>query len=297
MKNVLITGSNGLLGQALIRRFSPVARLLCCDLQTGNYLGKVYPLDYFKADITNRNELEPILASAKPDIIINTAAYTDVDRSEIEKDLCWARNVRILEVLIDSCHNFSPVLIQISTDYVFDGKEAPYRESDPLKPLGYYGHTKYMAERIIRASKLEYIIARSMILYGSGVQVRPNFALWVIQQLKAGKPIQVVTDQIGNPTFVDDLAEALSRLIETEEFGLFHIAGQEVCSRYDFACKIAAIFKLDRSLIQPVTTSVLQQKAPRPMNSAFTLDKLYNALDWLPATIDDSLLALKSQLN
>ena len=297
MKKVLITGSNGLLGQALIRKFSPTTQLFCCDLQPSNYLGNIYPLEYFKADITNRNELEPVVVSAKPDIVINAAAYTDVDRSEIEKELCWSRNVHSLEVIIDSCHSFSPLLIQISTDYVFDGKEAPYRENDTPKPLGYYGHTKYMAERIVKGSKLEYIIARSMILYGSGLQVRPNFALWVIQQLKAGKTIQVVTDQIGNPTFIDELAEGLFRLIEREEYGLFHITGQEICSRYDFACKIAAVFKLDKSLIHPVTTSALLQKAPRPMNSAFTLDKLYNTLDWLPAKIDDSLLTLKSQLN
>jgi dTDP-4-dehydrorhamnose reductase len=229
-------------------------------------------------------------------VVINAAAYTDVDRSEEEKELCWLRNVHSLEVLIDSVRKFSPLLVQISTDYIFNGKEAPYRENDPAQPLGYYGHTKYMAERVVKGSKLEYIISRSMILYGYGQKIRPNFALWVIMQLKAGKSISVVTDQIGNPTFVDDLAEALFRLIQLEEYGIFHIAGSEVCSRYDFACKIADVFELNKALIQPVSTAELNQKAPRPMNSAFTLDKLYNTLNWLPAKINDSLLVLKSQL-
>jgi dTDP-4-dehydrorhamnose reductase len=297
MRKVFITGSNGLLGQALVRRFSQSVPVYGCDLHTGSYLGDLYPYDYFKVDITNRNEFEPVVAGVRPDVLINAAAYTNVDRSEDEKELCWLRNVHSLEVLFDSIRNFSPLLVQISTDYIFNGKEAPYRENDPAQPLGYYGHTKYMAERVVRGSKLEYIIARSMILYGHGLQIRPNFALWVINQLRARKPIPVVTDQIGNPTFIDELAEALFRLIQQEEYGVFHIAGREVCSRYDFARKIADVFKLDKSLIQPVTTAELSQKAPRPANAAFTLDKLYNTLDWLPANINDSLLVLKSQLN
>ncbi len=297
MKKVFVTGANGLLGQALIRHFSQTIPIAGCDLHPASYLGDRYPYNYFKVDITKRNELEPVLSAERPDVVINTAAYTDVDRSETEKELCWLCNVHGLEVLIDSIRSFSPQLIQISTDYIFDGKSAPYRENDPAQPLGYYGHTKYMAERLVRSSKLEYIIARSMILYGPGLRIRPNFALWVINKLKAGESIQVVTDQIGNPTFIDELAAGLERLVRNEEYGVFHIAGQEVCSRYDFACRIADVFELDKSLIRPVITADLKQKAPRPMNSAFTLDKLFNTLDWLPARINESLLALKSQLN
>jgi len=296
MKKVFITGSNGLLGQALIRCFGLKVSVHGCDLQANSYLRDSHPYEYFKIDITNRNELEPVVTNIQPDVVINAAAYTDVDRSEEEKELCWLRNVHSLEVLIDSIRKFSPLLVQISTDYIFNGKEAPYHENDPAQPLGYYGHTKYMAERVVKGSKLEYIISRSMILYGHGQKIRPNFALWVIMQLKAGKPISVVTDQIGNPTFIDDLAEALFRLIQLEEYGVFHIAGSEVCSRYDFACKIADVFELNKALIRPVSTAELKQKAPRPMNSAFTLDKLYNTLNWLPAKINDSLLVLKSQL-
>jgi dTDP-4-dehydrorhamnose reductase len=296
MKKIFITGCNGLLGQALIRKLNDSFEVSGCDLQASSYLAGAYPVTYYKADITNRNEFEPVIADIRPDVVINTAAYTDVDRSEVEKDLCWSCNVRSLEVIIDSIRPFSSLLIQLSTDYVFDGKEAPYREGDPPKPLGYYGHTKYMAERIVRSSKLEYIIARSMILYGSGVRIRPNFALWVIDRLKKEKSIRVVTDQTGNPTFVDEIAEAFLRLMAKEEYGVFHIAGVEVCSRYDFARRIADIFDLDKSLIQPVSTADLQQSAARPMNSAFTLDKLYNSIDWLPAGLDESLRVLKSQL-
>jgi len=297
MKKVFVTGANGLLGQALIRRFSQTIPVAGCDLQADAYAGDRYSYKYYKADITRRNELEPVLSAERPDVIINTAAYTDVDRSETEKELCWLCNVHGLEVIIDSIRSFSPLLVQLSTDYVFNGKEAPYRENDQTQPLGYYGHTKYMAERLVKSSKLEYIIARSMILYGQGRQVKPNFALWVINQLKTGQPVRVVTDQTGNPTFIDELAEALFRLIQGEEYGVFHIAGQEVCSRYEFAVRIADVFELDRSLIRPVSTAELAQKAPRPMNSAFSLDKLFNTLDWLPAKINESLLVLKSQLN
>jgi dTDP-4-dehydrorhamnose reductase len=192
--------------------------------------------------------------------------------------------------------DYSPVFVQISTDYVFDGKSGSYRETDATNPVSYYGHTKLAAEKIIRSGGLEYIIARSMILYGHGQKVRNNFVTWVIQQLKSGNVIKVVNDQRGNPTLVDDLSEAIKRLLEKEEYGIFHISGNEVCSRYEFAQDIVEVFGLDGKLIEEVDSSQFKQAAPRPVNSSFNLDKLSNTLDWLPGGIQESLIKLKSQL-
>jgi dTDP-4-dehydrorhamnose reductase len=134
-----------------------------------------------------------------------------------------------------------------------------------------------------------------MILYGHGQKVRNNFVTWVIQQLKSGNKIKVVNDQRGNPTLVDDLSEAIRRLLEKEEYGIFHISGNEVCSRYEFAQKIVEVFDLDGKLIEEVDSSQFKQAAPRPVNSSFNLDKLSNTLDWLPGGIEESLIKLKSQ--
>ena len=196
--------------------------------------------------------------------------------------------------MIEAVSDFSPIFVQISTDYVFEGKTGMYKESDETNPASYYGHTKLAAEKIIRGSGLEYIIARSMVLYGKGEKIRNNFVTWVIKQLENKKKIQVVNDQKGNPTLVDDLSEAIYRLIDKKEYGIFHIAGNENCSRFEFAQKIAKVFELDSTYIEEISGDKFKQQAPRPENSSFNLDKLNNTLDWLPGGVNESLSRLKT---
>lgn len=296
MKKILITGSNGLLGQSLLKVFKNNFYILGCDLSDKHIATDSPPQEYYRLDTTVRDDVKRFFSTHRPDMVINTAAYTDVDRSEDEKDSCWTTNVKSVENIIEAVREFSPVFIQISSDYVFNGNSGFYREDDKPDPLGYYGHTKLSAEKIVMASGLEYIIGRTMILYGTGENIRPNFVTWVIDQLNQKKSIKIVNDQIGNPTFVDDLSEALLRLVERSEYGIFHISGSETCTRYEFAMKIAQVFNLEKALIHEIITKVLNQKAPRPMNSSFILDKLSNAIDWLPPSIEKSLLKLKTQL-
>jgi dTDP-4-dehydrorhamnose reductase len=294
-KKILITGSNGLLGQSLVKIFRDEYFVIGCDL-TGESLNSNNPEnEYYQLDLTQRDKIQKFFSKIKPEYIINTAAFTNVDKSEEKRDLCWTTNVRSVEILVEAVMDYLPVFVQISTDYVFDGKSGSYRETDATNPVSYYGHTKLAAEKILRTSGLEYIIARSMILYGHGQKVRNNFVTWVIQQLKSGNKIKVVNDQRGNPTLVDDLSEAIRRLLEKEEYGIFHISGNEVCSRYEFAQKIVEVFDLDGKLIEEVDSSQFKQAAPRPVNSSFNLDKLSNTLDWLPGGIEESLIKLKSQ--
>jgi dTDP-4-dehydrorhamnose reductase len=296
-RKILVTGSNGLLGQAMVRMFKEDYFVMGCDL-TGESFNKNFPEhEFFQLDLTQRDKVRKFFSNTKPDVIINTAAFTDVDQSEEKRDLCWTTNVRSVEILVEIVLEYAPVFVQISTDYVFDGKSGSYRETDATNPVSYYGHTKLAAEKILRSSGLEYIIARSMVLYGHGQKVRNNFVTWVIQQLKNGSKIKVVNDQWGNPTLVDDLSEAIKRLLEKEEYGIFHVAGNEVCSRYEFAQKIIDVFGLDSSLMEEVNSSQFKQPAPRPVNSSFNLDKLSNTLDWLPGKLEESLLKLKIQLD
>jgi dTDP-4-dehydrorhamnose reductase len=294
-QNVLITGSNGLLGQSLVKKFLTSYRVLGCDLAEENYNAHLKNFEYIQLDITSREGLQHLNSTFKPDIIINAAAYTDVDRSEQDRDLCWAVNVRAVELMLEMLSNDSAIFIHISTDYVFDGKRGYYRETDETKPVSYYGQTKLAAEKIVRSSRINYIIARSQVLYGAGKKIRNNFVLWVMDQLKNKKKIRIVNDQRGNPTLADDLSEAVFRLLQMREFGLFHIAGSQVCTRLEFARKIADIFKLDQSLIEETSSKELKQKAVRPTDSSFNLDKLSNVLDWLPGNLDESLEKLKSR--
>ncbi len=296
MQKILITGINGLLGQSLVRKFNKTYHIYGCDLGAFFVGQDEYSIDYSVLDLTKRNDVLKFFSANRPDIIINAAAYTNVDGCENDREICWNVNVKSIELIEEAVKKIKPLFVHISSDYVFDGISGSYRETDEAKPLGYYGQTKLSSEKIVRNSDLEYIIVRSQVLYGAGINIRTNFAYWVVDQLKAGKKIKVVDDQIGNPTFVDDLSEGISRLIEKEEFGLFHVCGNEVCSRYEFALKISQIFNLDSSLIIKATTKDLGQKAPRPMNSSFKMDRLYNTIDWLPGNLDVSIQKYKSQL-
>jgi dTDP-4-dehydrorhamnose reductase len=295
MKKLIIFGSNGLLGQALVERFCGDYKVICASLEPSSYCS-IKDLPYNQIDMINRSEISEFLTSERPDIIVNAAAFTDVDACETEKEICWNTNVRAVENIIDAADLFKPILIHISTDYVFDGIKGNYTESDETNPLGNYARSKMAAENIVKSSNLEYIIARTQVLYGYANKAKLNFATWVISRLTNNKEIKVVTDQVGNPTYIEDLAEGLFLLLNNDEFGLFHICGSESIDRYNFALKIAQIFKLNESLIKQNVTADLNQIAPRPMNSTFMIDKLINRTDWQPGDIESGLLRLKAKL-
>lgn len=296
MKKIIVFGSNGLLGQSIVERFCSEFEVIGASRNSSNKsLSK--DIQYHQIDMTNRQEMDALLQAEKPDIIINAAAYTDVDGAEKDKELCWNTNVRAVENIIDAASLFKPVIVQVSTDYVFDGQTGDYRESDPVNPQGTYARSKMAAENILISSRLEYIIARTQVLYGYGNKVKLNFATWVISRLSQSKSIKVVSDQKGNPTYVEDLSESLFRLLEKHEFGLYHISGSEAVTRYEFAKKIARVFDFDTELIERIHTEDLKQAAPRPMDSTFMIDKLINHINWIPGDIESGLQRLKNKLN
>ncbi len=295
MDKALIFGSNGLLGQSLLKRFSGAYHVYGASLEQENHLTQP-EFPYYKVDLTSRSETRELIGSIKPALIINAAAYTNVDGCEDDRETCWNANVHAVEHILDGASLLKATLVQISTDYVFDGDLGNYRETDLPNPRGNYSRSKLAAENIIRAGSVEYLIARTQVLFGAGQRVRPNFATWVVEQLKKGNSINVVTDQIGCPTYAPDLAEGIFRLLQNKAYGIFHISGPDSLSRYDFAVKIARTFGLDETLIKPITTEALKQKAPRPMNSTFILDKLVNYSGWQPQALDAALRHFKEEL-
>jgi len=294
-KLVLVTGCNGLLGQKLVHELHTRFKLAGCDLHESPPFIDNETFDYYQTDISKRKDLDELVQSIKPDWIVNTAAYTDVDRAEIERERCWRANVIAVENLIYSAKKNKAQLIQISTDYVFDGRAGPYREEDRPNALGFYAKSKLAAENAIIGSGLRYAIIRTMILYGVGVNVRPNFVTWLVDALRNRQPVTIVDDQIGNPTLADDLARAIARVIQKNVHGVFHICGSEIIDRYHFALEVADIFDLDKSLIVPAKTSDLQQKAPRPLKSGFILDKAETELGIEMMDVKSALEEFKKQ--
>jgi dTDP-4-dehydrorhamnose reductase len=187
-------------------------------------------------------------------------------------------------------------IIHISTDYIFDGKAGNYDESSKPNPLSYYGKSKLASENALISSGINYTIVRTMIIYGTGKNLRPNFALWLIDMLGKKQPVKIVDDQFGMPTMVDDLAWGLLKIVDMDKSGIYNICGSEYLSRYDFAVKLANVFGFDENLIMPIKTSDLNQAAERPMNSSFILLKAQTDLGIKPLNVTDGLYLLKSQL-
>jgi len=253
-------------------------------------------LPYRQIDLTHRQDVRKVVDEFEPDVIIHTAAVTDVDLCEKERGLAWQVNVGAVENLAYAAKIVGAKMIHLSTDYVFDGKSGPYSEADRPNPISYYGRTKLASENLLLTSGVQSTIIRTMVLYGLGINVKSNFALWVHNNLKDGKTIRVVDDQFGNPTFADDLAYAILKIIELERTGIYHIAGADIVSRYDFALSLADVFKFNKKLITPVKSSIFKQPAPRPLKSGLIILKAQTELDVKMSGTEYGLTIFKNQI-
>ena len=296
IQRILITGANGLLGQKAAGMFANETghQLILTDLaEKAEDAGES---EYFPMDVTKKDSVKENVKKYLPDIIINTAAYTNVDGCETERELSWRVNVDAVKNFIIASRVNNSKIIHISTDYIFDGKSGNYDEHSTPNPQSYYAKTKLASENALIASGVPYAIIRTMIIYGTGKNLRLNFALWLIDKLGKNEPVTIVDDQFGMPTINDDIAWALVKIVDLDRTGIYHISGSEYLSRYAFALKLADIFEFDRKLIIPIKTVELHQAAARPMNSSFILLKAETELGIKPLNVTDGLYLLKSQM-
>jgi dTDP-4-dehydrorhamnose reductase len=295
-KKILLTGANGLLGQKTTEVFARESEheLFLTDLSPNAEEPRKFK--YNTLDITHKEEVKETVKRFNPDIIINTAAYTNVDGCETEREMSWRVNVDAVKNLIIASRSNSAKIIHISTDYIFDGKTGNYDENSQPNPQSFYGKSKLASENALITSGVNCAIIRTMIIYGNGKNVRPNFALWLIQKLKNNEAVTIVDDQFGQPTMVDDLAFALLQIVDRNRTGIFNMCGSEYLSRYEFAVKLANIFEFDKSLIIPIKTNELHQAADRPMCSNFITLKAETELAIKPLNVAEGLHMLKSQL-
>jgi dTDP-4-dehydrorhamnose reductase len=253
-------------------------------------------MEYFQMDIAVKEDVKDKVKKYMPDIIINTAAFTNVDGCETEKELSWRVNVDAVKNFIIASRVNDTKIIHLSTDYVFDGKTGNYDESSKPNPLSYYGKSKLASENALISSGIRFVVVRTMIIYGTAANIRPNFALWLIDMLGRGEHVRIVDDQFGMPTISDDLGWGILKIVDLDKSGFYHICGSEYLSRYEFAVKLAGVFELDENLIIPVKTSDLNQAAPRPIKSSFILLKAETELGLKPLNVTEGLVFLKTQL-
>jgi dTDP-4-dehydrorhamnose reductase len=290
---LLVTGCNGLLGQKLMLAAQRTHRTVGLDLAKRSLASCD---EYLSVDITHRNEVWETMDRVSPKVVVNAAALTNVDACEKERDLAWAVNVEGVRHLAEWCQRAGAMLVQVSSDYVFDGEEGPYDEDAEPHPLGFYGITKLESERILTTSRLPWAVVRTNVLYGWARGVRANFALWVYSHLAAEKYIRAAIDQYGNPTLADNLAAGILSLVSGNHRGLYHIAGADYLSRWAFALKIARIFKLNHELIAPVLSSQLSQRAPRPHWGGLKVEQTVGKLSFTVVGVQEGLTIMKKQL-
>lgn len=253
-------------------------------------------VSYFNVDFTSRDSVKRVILDFVPDVIINAAAYTNVDKSESERELAWKINVKGVEHIAEAARVIDAHIIHLSTDYIFDGLNGPYTEADKPNPLGYYGRTKLASENALRISGTLHTIIRTNVLYGIIPNGRLDFVRWVVDAITKKQPIRIVTDQFNNPTFIDDLVLAIAAIAREKRHGIYNIGGLELLSRYDFTRRIIDVFQLDAGFVTPIITEELHQPAKRPLRSGLVILKAQTELDYRPMGLTDSLLLMKEEL-
>ncbi len=311
MPSVLITGSNGLLGQKLVyllreRNAQSKNRYQIIACSRGiNRITQKEGYTYLNLDITDSQAVSKVFTTYKPDVVINTAAITNVDQCETEPEACDAVNIHAVNYQIQALEKlqydnpgYNPHFIHLSTDFVFDGQAGPYSESDQPNPISYYGHSKYKAELLVQQSKLNWAVVRTIIVYGVVDNLsRSNLVLWAKEALEKEQIIKVINDQYRAPTLAEDLAEGCMLIAEKKAQGIFNISSSKTYSILELVYLVAEYWNLNKELIQIVSSSTLNQPAKRPPRTGFVIDKAVNVLGFKPKTFKEGLALIDQQLN
>lgn len=309
-KTILITGSNGLLGQklvyALLKRNETGAKWnIVATARGANRLKTQSGYAYAEMDIGNETSVRTVLEQFKPDVVINTAAMTNVDACESQREEATLMNATAVKFLADVLSDlqkknpgYEVHFIHLSTDFIFDGENGPYLEEDQPHPLSHYAETKLMGEKYTMASGLKWSILRTIIVYGIADDMsRSNLVLWAKGALEKGQKINVVNDQFRSPTLAEDLAEGCILCAEKKATGIFNISGEKTYSILDLVFKVADYWKLDKSLINPVSSSTINQPAKRPPRTGFIIAKAKSVLGYKPHSFEEGLAVLDAQLS
>lgn len=304
-KTILITGSNGLLGQKLVQALRVNSHFNCIATAKGiNRLQNQEGYHFESLDITDAFAVKQVFTKYMPDIVIHTAAMTNVDACETEIDQAVLLNTHAVGFLLDALQHlknqnslYNPHFIHLSTDFIFDGTKGPLDETAIPNPLSHYARTKLEAEKLVMQSSIQWSIARTVLVYGVVDQMsRSNIVLWVKQSLEQGKTIKVVDDQFRTPTLAEDLADGCIRIAEQGALGIYNISGAEFFNIYEMACTIARYYKLNEDFIERTNSATLNQPAKRPPITGFIIDKAITDLGYKPHTLQEGIAIMEQQM-
>lgn len=290
---ILITGANGLVGQHLVSYLLATTPHHIIATNRGECrlpFATNKRWKYVSMELTDGVAVNKFVRLEKPEVIIHAAAMTQPDPCEENPIACWLINVTATRFLLDAAAMIGAKFIFLSTDFVFDGLNGPYRETDCTGPVNYYGSSKLAAEKAVEERGINWAIVRTVLVYGNIlVGNRSNVISWVKDNLENGRPIKVVNDQQRTPTYVEDLVKGLALVLEKNAAGIFHISGADEMSPYDMAVATADYLGLDKTLMTQVNASTFTQPAQRPLKTGFVIEKASQDLGYEPIGFKESL--------
>lgn len=295
---ILITGSNGLLGQKMVYALKADSDVeLIATARGDNRLIDHTGYIYACMDITDHESVMAVVTQFKPDRIIHGAAMTNVDACETDHEGCDLANVTAVQNVVDAAEAVGAHLVHVSTDFIFDGEDGPYEEDAVPNPVSYYGLSKLRGEEIIMASELEWAICRTILVYGIVDNMsRSNFVLWAKGELEQGKTINVVDDQFRSPTLAEDLAQGCILASKKKAAGVYNISGKDTDSILGLINTVADHYGLDKSLINSTKSDTLGQPAKRPPRTGFIINKAKEELGYEPHSFTEGIVIMENQL-
>jgi dTDP-4-dehydrorhamnose reductase len=284
MKKILITGANGFLGQHLCNHLSHAGFAVTATGRGERRL--MNHINYERLELTNAVEVAAFLKNNKFDVIVHTAALSKPDECENNRQHCIEVNVEATKHLLHSASSF---FVYTSTDFIF-GENGPHTEDQLPEPLNFYGESKLMAEQEVRKSGIQFSIVRPVFIYGKQLPgSRPTFIHWVKDNLEQKKIIKVVSDQQRTPTYVGDINAGIETIINKQATGDYHLAGKDILSPYQMAVQTADVLKLDKSLIEKVTSETFPERVRRAKRSGLNIEKAQKELRYKPVSFEEGV--------
>lgn len=298
---ILITGSNGLLGQKIVKRCLKHRIPFIATSKGANRNPDCPDENYIPLDLQQSDEVKKLVAGQRPTAIIHTAALTNVDYCESNPEECYQVNVVASQILYEAAKHIEAHFELLSTDFVFDGENGPYKEEDAVNPLSVYAKSKVDAEQVLLNDTGNYqnwSIARTIIVYGTGFGLsRSNMILWALEALPKGEVMKLVNDQFRAPTWADDLAYGCVEIILRKQTGVFHLSGPVSRPINKIVEEVGQALGLTNLNIETISSSTLNQAAKRPPRTGFDLSKAEKLLDYHPMDIRETIPILKKDLS
>jgi dTDP-4-dehydrorhamnose reductase len=286
---ILITGANGFFAQHLCLFLVDKGFQVIAVSRGDCKIPITEQISYFNLELTDVSLVNDFVYYHQPEVIIHAAAMSKPDECNNNKDECILQNVTVTEQLVKLANDIQAHFIYISTDFIF-GENGPHAEENEPDPLNFYGESKLRAEKFVKNTLTNYTIVRPVFIYGATWNgIRPSFIQWIQSNLEAGKAIKVVSDQQRTPTFVIDICWGIHQIIVLKKYGVYHLAGKDICSPYDMALAVAKVLKLNSNLIIEVTSDTFPEPVRRAKKSGLKIDKAITELNYQPHSFEEGV--------